>query len=90
MHHLYLYWPSNLADRLELDYIEQGLLYFKKSKSFSGKYPFLEDPKTTLTDNRSQDIAYGRSLEKTLAKKNLREQFTGNLTNLFLIKSMRS
>ena len=39
------------------------------------KYPFLEDPKEALSDNRRQACAYYISLEKKLAKTGLKEKF---------------
>ena len=65
-------------DRLELDYIEQGLSQFKGFKSFSVKHPFLQDLKTALTDNRSQAIAYGLSLEKTLSRASFKQRLASS------------
>ena len=38
-------------------------------------YPFLEDPKEALTDNRKQAMTYAMSLEKKLVKHQLSSQF---------------
>ena len=62
-------------DRVELEYIERGIEYNKEKQSFTVKYPFLEDPKEALTDNRKQALAYAFTLEKKLAKAEMRENF---------------
>ena len=51
-------------ERLELEHIERGIKYDKEMKSFTVKYPFLEDPREALSDNRKQAMAYAFSLEK--------------------------
>ena len=39
-------------ERIELEYIERGISHDKVNKLFNVKYPFLEDPREALTDNR--------------------------------------
>ena len=76
-------------DRLELDYIERGITYNEDKQEFNVKYPFLEDPKEALSDNRKQAIAYGLSLEKKLVKGGLREQFETEFQKFIESKSLR-
>ena len=66
---------TSRKEQIELDYIAQGVRYDLEAKRFHVTYPYLEDPKEALTDNRKQAIAYGLSLEKTLDKKNLTRTF---------------
>jgi hypothetical protein len=64
-----------------LEYIERGITHNKEKKQFDVKYPFLEDPREALTDNRRQAIAYATSLEKKLDKHQLEEKFDEVCTN---------
>ena len=51
-------------ERIKLEYIDRGISNDKENNVFRIKYPFLEDPREALTDNRSQALAYETSLEK--------------------------
>ena len=66
---------TSRKEQMELSYISQGVRYDEATKRFQVSYPFLEDPKEALTDNRKQAIAYSISLEKTLSKKQLTDTF---------------
>ena len=65
----------------DLEYIERGITHNKEDKLLSGKYPFLEDPKEALSDNRKQAIAYHISLEKKLQWTGFKEKFLKNATS---------
>ena len=76
-------------ERIELEYIEPGIKHDKKNNIFNIKYPFLEDPREALTDNRRQAIAYATSLEKKLEKHKLRQQFAEEFQKFISSKSLR-
>ena len=76
-------------ERIQLEYIERGIEHKEEENIFKIKYPFLEDPREALTDNRSQAVAYGMSLEKKLDKHNLREKFDEEFTKFLDTKSLR-
>ena len=76
-------------ERIELEYIERGIRHDKVNKLFNVKYPFLEDPREALTDNRRQAIAYGTSLEKKLEKHQLADKFDEEFQNFVKTKSLR-
>ena len=50
-------------ERIQLEYIKRGISHDAESNVFRVKYPFLEDPREALTDNRRQAVAYALSLE---------------------------
>ena len=58
-----------------MEYIERGISHDKVHRVFNVKYPFLEDPREAMTDNRRQAIAYATSLEKKLDKHELADKF---------------
>ena len=76
-------------ERIQLEYIERGIEHSEEENIFRVKYPFLEDPREALTDNRSQAVAYAMSLEKKLEKHNLREKFDGEFDKFLETKSLR-
>ena len=53
------------------------------------KYPFLEDPREALTDNRRQAVAYAMSLEKKLNRHKLKDQFDEEFQKFITTKSLR-
>jgi hypothetical protein len=57
--------------------------------SFQIKYPFLEDPKRALSDNRSQAIGYHVSLEKKLDRNGFTEQFHTEFDKFITSNSIR-
>jgi hypothetical protein len=61
----------------------------RKNNVFNIKYPFLEDPREALTDNRRQVITYATSLEKKLKKHQLRQQFDEEFQKFISSKSQR-
>ena len=61
----------------------------KKENVFNIKYPFLEDPREALTDNRKQAIAYALSLEKKLEKHKLKEGFDQEFQKFLDTNSLR-
>ena len=56
---------------------------------FNVKYPFPEDPREALTDNRKQAVAYAMSLEKKLEKHNLKQGFDEEFQKFLDTKSLR-
>ena len=76
-------------ERIELEYIERGITHNKEKKQFDVKYPFLEDPRDALTDNRRQAIAYATSLEKKLDKHQLTKKFDEEFEKFLQTKSLR-
>ena len=62
-------------EKKELNYIASGIRYIADERRFQVSYPFLEDPKEALSDNRHQAIACAASLERTLTKKGLTDIF---------------
>ena len=76
-------------ERIQLEYIERGIVHDETEKVFKVKYPFLEDPREALTDNRRQAIAYAMSLEKKLQKQNLKEGFDAKFQKFINTKSLR-
>ena len=62
-------------ERIQHEYIERGISHDKENNVFRIKYPFLEDPREALTDNRRQALAYATSLEKKLTKHKLKDKF---------------
>ena len=76
-------------ERIQLEYIERGIEHREEENIFKIKYPFLEDPREALTDNRSQAIAYGLSLEKKLDKHDLRGRFDEEFAKFIETKSLR-
>jgi hypothetical protein len=75
-------------ERIKLEYIERGITHNKEKKQFNVKYPFLEDPRDALTDNRKQAIEYASSLEKTLDKHQLADKFDEEFQKFVLTKSL--
>ena len=59
------------------------------NRVFNVKYPFLEDPREALTDNRIQAIAYATSLEKKLDKHQLADKFDEEFKKFIRTKSLR-
>ena len=72
-----------------MEYIERGISHNKVNRVFNVKYPFLEDPREALTDNRRQAIAYATSLEKKLDKHKLADKFNEEFQKFIKTKSLR-
>ena len=72
-----------------MEYIERGTSHDKVNRIFNVKYPFLEDPREALTDNRRQAIAYATSLEKKLDKHQLADKFNEEFQKFVKTKSLR-
>ena len=71
-----------------MEYIERGISHDKVNRLFNVKYPFLEDPREALTDNRRQAIVYATSLEKKLDKHQLADKFDEELQKYVKTKSL--
>ena len=76
-------------ERIQLEYIERGISHDSVRKVFNVEYPFMEDPREALTDNRRQAVAYAMSLEKKLEKHNLKPGFDEELQKFLDTKSLR-
>ena len=76
-------------ERIQLEYIERGISHDREEKVFRVKYPFLEDPREALTDNRKQAVAYALSLENKLQKQNLKSGFDEEFQKFIDSKSLR-
>ena len=76
-------------ERIEIEYIERGISHDEEQNVFNIKYPFLEDAREALTDNRRQAIAYTTSLEKKFEKHQLRQQFEKEFQKFISTKSLR-
>ena len=77
-------------ERIQLEYIERGISHDKENNVFRIKYPFLEDPREALTDNRRQALAYATSLEKKLTKHKLNDKFDEVFQKFITSNSLRT
>ena len=76
-------------ERIQLEYIEKGIEHCKKEKVFKIKYPFLEDPREALSDNKKQAMAFALRLEKKLEKHQMKEGFNKEFEKFIATGSLR-